>query len=345
MKVNLLKNGTFENVNIGWNFLCSTSANSCNYSTSDQHSGARCMHLASSAAGWSAIHQFVGLTAGKTYTLGMYAKRTGIDVWVAYQDNGTMHHCPSLMNSIGSNYSKVEQQFTVAGTGTKLVDLYIIAGSLIGDAWIDDVELLEDVNDEASSSYPDTIINGSFDETTNPWSFDTGVGIVGGNSHSGSNHLLFAGSANYLGAARQWIELIPGGTYLLTYYAKRLGAIGMLPSIQYTKSDGSSGYIFPSSVNYDIRYIYSQHQYSFTLPSTAKSGLVRIALNCYCTSGANSSLDVDDVKLCGPKLRFAYINAAQTQVWSQPSGSGTVVHRFRNETPVTILDIDGNTVC
>lgn len=345
MNVNLVKNGTFEVVNEGWSIYCSTGANSCDYSTNNQHSGSKCMHLASTAAGWSSIHQVVGLTAGKTYTLTMYAKRVGIDVWVAYRDNGVMHHCPSLWNSIGPNYSRIEQQFTVEGSGTKLVDLYIIAGSLIGDAWIDDVELLEDVNDEISSNYPDSIINGSFDEESIIWEFDTGVGIVSGASHSGNKHLLFSGSSNYLGAARQWIELIPGNDYLLTYYAKRLGSVGMLPSIQYTKSDGSSGYIYPSSVNYDIRYFYSQHQYAFSLPSTARSGLVRIALNCYCSSGTNSILEVDDVKLCGPKLRSANITAAQTQVWSQPSGTGNVVHRFRNGTPVTVLEIDGNTIC
>lgn len=343
--INLVKNGDFEVANDGWSIYCSTAANSCAYSTTNQHGGSKCMHLASTAAGWSSIHQSVGLTAGKTYKLTMYAKRNGIDVWIAYIVNGAMHHCPSLQNSIGANYSKVEQQFAVDGSGTQIVDLFIIAGSLTGDAWIDDVELFEEVNNEISSNYPDSIINGSFDENTSSWTLDGGASIVSGNSHSGSKHLLFSGSSNLIGAARQWIELIPGNNYLLTYYAKRVGSVGMLPSIQHAKPDGSAGYIYPSSVNYDIRYIYSQHQYAFSLPSTAKSGLVRIALNCYCTSGTNGILEVDDVKLCGPKLRSAIITEAQTRVWSQPSGTGHAFHRFRNGTPITVCEIDGNSTC
>lgn len=155
MNNNLIENPGFEQVNQKWTLLTTSTNNSCAYSSTGKRTGSYCMKLSSTLAGWSYIQQTIGLKAGKTYHLEFYAKRNTIDVWVAAIYNGAWHHYPSLVSQIGSEYTLIDQPITVTGNGIVQVTICIIAGSMIGDAWIDDVRMTESIPDEEVSLYSD----------------------------------------------------------------------------------------------------------------------------------------------------------------------------------------------
>lgn len=145
MSTNLITDPSFENGFVSWTpVVWDGNVNSVSVASSGAHNGNCCIHLSSTQAGQAYIYQLVTLTAGHSYTLSFYAKRTGnIDVWTAYSMDGNQEHLPSLMNKVGSTYSKVAQDFTLPGSGSKNVFVFIIAGSAAGDVWIDDVELVD----------------------------------------------------------------------------------------------------------------------------------------------------------------------------------------------------------
>lgn len=145
MSTNLITDPSFENGFLSWTpAVWDGNVNSVSVASSGAHNGNCCIHLSSTQAGQAYIYQLVTLTAGHSYTLSFYAKRTGnIDVWTAYSMDGNQEHLPSLMSKVGSTYSKVAQDFTLPGSDAKNVFVFIIAGSAAGDVWIDDVELVD----------------------------------------------------------------------------------------------------------------------------------------------------------------------------------------------------------
>lgn len=145
MSINLITDPSFENGFVSWTpAVWDGNVNSVSVASSGAHNGNCCIHLSSTQAGQAYIYQLVTLTAGHSYTLSFYAKRTGnIDVWTAYTLDGNHVPLSSQMSKVGSTYSKVAQDFTLPGSGIKNVFVFIIAGSAAGDVWIDDVELVD----------------------------------------------------------------------------------------------------------------------------------------------------------------------------------------------------------
>ena len=324
MNVNLIENPGFEQVNQKWILQSTTSGNSCAYSPANARTGSHCMKLSSTLAGWSYIHQVVGLKAGKTYHLTFYAKRNSIDVWVASVSNGNWHHYPSLASQIGSEYTLIDQPITVTGNGIVQVTVHIIAGSMAGDAWIDNVSLMETIHDDEVSLYSNLVANGGFENSTGTWELDRAM-IWSGDAYEGSHYVYFINNPNTGNphAVRQWLDLEPGETYYLFYHVKRLGSMRIQPSIQYTKADGAVGYLYnPAPVSDSIYYVYSQQVYQFTLPATAQSGHVQLAMNVYGTVGESGYMKMDKVQVCGPKPLFQ--DGTLVEVYGLPSASPTL---------------------
>lgn len=344
MDVNLIENPGFEQVNSKWETTCTTQDNNYEYATTNVHNGSRCMQLSSTKnAGWSAISQNTGLKAGKSYHLKFFAKRTTTDVWVALYYNGAYHHYPSLVNSVGTSYSLIDQTISANGSGIVPVTVYIITGSLAGTAWIDDVSLMESINEDAVSPSSDLVVNGGFEDGANAWELDSAL-VMGFGPYEGNNNVSFINNPNTGSshAVRQWLDLEPGATYYLFYYVKRSGNMSVQPSIQYTKADGTAGFLYNSSVSNSIFYVYSQQVYQFTLPATAQSGHVRLAMNVYGTIGVNGYVMMDNVQVHGPKPSFqdgSFVkvtglpaNAPTVNVREEASSSSSVLGELRNDT-------------
>lgn len=145
MSINLISNPSFENGISPWTLVATDqNVNTAALVSAGAYSGNQCVYLASTNAGQAYIVQNVLLTGGHNYSLSFYAKRTGsIDVWTGFAVDNQFSPLPSLINKVGASYAKVTQEFTLPGTGSKVVSVYIFTGSAAGSAWIDNVELVD----------------------------------------------------------------------------------------------------------------------------------------------------------------------------------------------------------
>lgn len=143
MEINLIKNNGFENGFNSWIPLPTEAENQITLESSDIHTGTRCAKLSTTKAGQCRLHQTIEVMGGKAYTLSFWAKRTGlIDVWVMYSINGGAYiPLPSRRDEVTAIYQKIYQEIPVSGTGVVNLTIAIIAGSMAGTAWVDDVEL------------------------------------------------------------------------------------------------------------------------------------------------------------------------------------------------------------
>lgn len=310
MIANLIKNPSFEDVSPAtriWGQLGTTSGNTFVYDTVSPHIGSRCMKLGvTSLLGMSIINQSVSLIGGHTYTLKFYAKRITTDVWIRFFFDGICQDKPSLMSQIGSQYTQISQQFTVPNYGSSVsTEINIIAGSIAGTAWIDDVELMGDVAEPINPDadpYPNLLVNSGFEETNASWLLDSPAAIVSGNQHRGSKCLCFANRATGgTQAARQSVTIIPGNTYILYFYIKRSGNMGVWTSCEYKKADLTSGYQYTGNLLNNTGSDYSVHSLTINIPADASSNQVRIAINASGNAGETATAWVDRVELRGPK--------------------------------------------
>lgn len=338
---NIIQNPGFEQASTGWTTICTESTNRCEYVTSGMRSGSRCMKLSTEQAGMSIIQQSLELKRGKTYHLRFYAKREGIDVWVAYYGvNGVLYHFPSLQNTIGSSYVLVDQPITIQGTGFINTTIRIIAGSKPGSAWIDDVSLMEEYDEDEWSSLPDQLINGDFTQGSYGWEIGNSSAIS--LTSNGAYFTHTSGSASY--AIRQDVTLRRGYTYNLFYWVKSSGNLEVQPSIQYTKADGTTGYFFESPRKLNALADYIQLTLTFTLPADADKASVRLAMNVYANNVSSGWLRISKIELRGVtgfKVgNLVKVKAESTYVRSTASTSQPYVGILRKETLLCITNAD-----
>lgn len=190
MSTNLISNPGFENGITPWTLaITDQNVNTAALVTTGAYSGSRCVRLTSNNAGQAYVAQTVVLTAGHNYSLSFYAKRTGnIDVWTGYTVDNVHTPLPSLMNKIGSAYTKVTQNIALSGSGAKSVGIYIIAGSAAGEAWIDSVELIDNSMDDDTGDTGDTGVDNE----------DTEI-VITGNGHNSTITLakIHAGEGSF----------------------------------------------------------------------------------------------------------------------------------------------------
>ena len=158
METNLIKTNGFENGFDSWVTYPTEPENLITLDSIDAHNGTKCAKLSTTKAGQCRLHQTIKVIGGKNYTLSFWAKRTGlIDIWVMYSINGgSFVPLRSRRDEVTAVYNKIDQEFPVAGEGTVNLTIAIIAGSMAGVAWVDEVELLgestePDDNDDTMS--------------------------------------------------------------------------------------------------------------------------------------------------------------------------------------------------
>ena len=344
-QVNLLNNSGFERIDDDWNILSSASITT--ETSAEGNRSLRCMHVGDGRVWHAAQSRMV--VPGKTYTLKLHLTHNAAK-------NVRAYIIINIRNTTGSTLLKTiniadfannptdgykTYQFSVDNYTEPYVNftLYLYSNKVVGTAdgaiWYDCVQLMGDdgwflSGDRGSGN--NLLMNGDF-ETDGGWAYSGSAGKVNHNSYAGSSCLrLPALSGTQYAHVYQNVRIVRGGTYTLSFFAKRFGRKDIWPILSYWNAQaqkrGLGAAMRPSTSE-----TYTLQTYQFTVPiDSISEGIVIEIYGGMKTVGGGPQGEayIDDVQLRGPMPTPPQPQALYGIVANVPSDQTVTVRHAAN---------------